>query len=88
MVALAVSFWSSFRRRGTEQELFLRERQVQQLAAANRALEEKVRWVESRFARSMSLGKKLNLALAQEQARSRQLAERLQQTQPPRTDGP
>ena len=81
MAALLVAFGSSSRRRSTEEELLLLERQVQQLAQVNKALEEKVRWVEGRYSTSIVLGRRLNAALIQEQAKSRALSERLEQSQ-------
>lgn len=77
MAALLVAFGSSSRRRSTEEELLLLERQVVQLAETNRALEEKVRWVEGRYSNSILLGRRLNEALVQEQAKTKALAERL-----------
>ena len=83
MAALLVAFGSSSRRRSTEGELLLLEQQVQQLAQVNKALEEKVRWVEGRYSQSITLGRRLNEALIQEQAKSRALAERLEHSQTP-----
>jgi len=83
MAALLVAFGSSSRRRSTEGELFLLERQAQQLAQTNKALEEKVRWVEGRYSQSITLGRQLNEALIREQARNRDLSERLGQSQTP-----
>ena len=82
MAALVVAFGSSSRRRSTEEELLLLERQVQQLAQTNRALEEKVRWVEGRYSRSVTLGRQLNEALIREQAKTKDLSERLQHQSP------
>ena len=81
MAALLVAFGSSSRRRSTEEELFLLERQVQQLAQTNQVLEEKVRWVEGRYSNSIQIGRRLNTALIQEQAKNRDLSERLGQPQ-------
>ncbi len=83
MAALLVAFGSSSRRRSTEGELLLLEQQVQQLAQVNKVLEEKVRWVEGRYSQSITLGRRLNEALIQEQAKSRALAERLQHSKTP-----
>ena len=83
MAALLVAFGSSSRRRSTEGELLLLERQVQQLAQTNKALEEKVRWVEGRYSQSITLGRRLNEALIREQVRNRELSERLGQSQSP-----
>ena len=80
MAALTVAFGSSSRRRSAEEELLLLERQVQQLAQDNKALYEKVRWVEGRYSTSLTLGRRLNEALMQEQAKNRVLSERLQQS--------
>ena len=80
LAALLVAFGSSFRRRGVEKKLTLLERQAQQLAQDNKELEEKVRWVEGRYSTSITLGRRLNEALVQEQAKNRVLAERLQQS--------
>ena len=82
MAALLVAFGSSSRRRSTEGELLLLERQVQQLAQTNKALEEKVRWVEGRYSQSITLGRRLNQALIQEQARNRDLSDRLGRQSP------
>ena len=79
MAALLVAFGSSSRRHNTEQEILFLERKIQQLAEANKALEEKVRWAEGRYAHSMTLGKRLNEALLQEQVKNRTLSEHLQQ---------
>ena len=78
MAALLVAFGSSSRRRSTEGELLLLERQVQQLAQMNKALEEKVRWAEGRYSQSITLGRRLNEALIEEQEKNRALSERLQ----------
>ena len=83
MAALLVAFGSSSRRRSTEGELLLLERQVQQLAQTNKVLEEKVRWVEGRYSQSIALGRQLNEALIREQDKNRDLSERLEQTQSP-----
>jgi len=83
LAALLVAFGSSSRRRSTEGELLLSERQVQQLAQTNKALEEKVRWVEGRYSQSITLGRRLNEALIREQARNQDLSERLEQSQTP-----
>ena len=80
MAALLVAFGSSSRRRSTEEELLFLERQVRQLAQDNKALEEKVRWVEGRYSTSLTLGRRLNEALAREQEKNRALSERLQQS--------
>ena len=82
MAALLVAFGSSSRRRSTEGELLLLERQVQQLAQTNKVLEEKVRWVEGRYSQSITLGRRLNQALIQEQARNRDLSDRLGRQSP------
>ena len=82
MAALLVAFGSSSRRRSTEEELLLLERQVQQLAQTNKTLEEKVRWVEGRYSQSIVLGRRLNQALAREQARNRDLSQRLESQSP------
>ena len=81
MAALVVAFGSSSRRRSTEEELLFLERQVQQLAQTNRVLEEKVRWVEGRYSQSITLGRQLNEALVREQAKTKDLSERLGQPQ-------
>ena len=83
MAALLVAFGSSSRRRSTEEELLLLERQVQQLAQTNKALEEKVRWVEGRYSQSITLGRRLNEELVREQQKTRDLSERLEQTHTP-----
>ena len=83
MAALLVAFGSSSRRRSTEGELLLLERQVQQLSQTNKALEEKVRWVEGRYSQSLTLGRRLNEALVREQERTRSLSERLEQNHTP-----
>ena len=83
MAALVVAFGSSSRRRSTEEELLLVERRVQQLAQTNKALEEKVRWVEGRYSASIALGRRLNEALIREQAKTRDLSERLEHSQTP-----
>ena len=75
MAALLVAFGSSSRRHSTEEELL-------RLAQANKALEEKVRWIEGRYSTSVALGRRLNTALIQEQAKNRVLSERLQQSRP------
>ena len=80
MAALMVAFGSSSRRRSTEGELLVLEQQVHQLSRVNRTLEEKVRWVEGRYSQSVTLGRRLNEALIQEQAKNRALSERLQQS--------
>ena len=80
MAALLVAFGSSSRRRSTEGELLLLEEQVHQLAQTNKTLEEKVRWVEGRYSQSVTLGKRLNEALIEEQAKTKALSERLQQS--------
>ena len=80
MAALLVAFGSSSRRRSTEEELLFLERQVRQLAQDNKTLEEKVRWVEGRYSTSLTLGRRLNEALAQEQEKNRALSKRLQQS--------
>ena len=82
MAALLVAFGSSSRRRSTEGELLLLERQVQQLARTNKALEEKVRWVEGRYSQSITLGRRVNEALIREQARNQDLSERLDRRSP------
>ena len=82
MAALLVAFGSSSRRRNTEGECLLLEQQVHQLAQVNKTLEEKVRWVEGRYSQSITLGRRLNEALIQEQAKNRALSERLQQSGP------
>lgn len=78
MVALLVAAGSSSLRHSKEEELFLLREQMQQLRQSNQTLEEKVRWVESEYARSLTLGKRLNEALLEEQERNRTLSERLQ----------
>ena len=83
MAALLVAFGSSSRRRSTEGELLFLEQQVQQLARTNKALEEKVRWVEGRYSQSITLGRRLNEALIQEQAKTKALADRLEHSQTP-----
>lgn len=91
MAALLVAFGSSSKRHRTETEVLLLEQQVQQLAQVNSRLEEKVRWVEGRYAQSYSLGKRLNQALLREQEKSRMLVLRLgsgQVAQPQTQDNP
>ena len=83
MAALLVAFGSSSRRRSTEEELLLLERQVQELAQTNKALEEKVRWVEGRYSQSIALGRQLNEALIREQEKTKNLSQRLEQSQTP-----
>lgn len=80
MAALLVAFGSSSRRRSTEEELLLLERQVRQLSQDNKQLAEKVRWVEGQYSSSLNLGRRLNEALQQEQAKNRALSERLDQS--------
>ena len=80
MAALLVAFGSSSRRRSTEEELLLLERQVQQLAQTNRVLEEKVRWTEGRSSHFITLGRRLNEALIQEQEKNRILSQRLERS--------
>lgn len=77
-----MAFGSSSRRRSTEGELLLLGRQVQQLARTNKALEEKVRWVEGRYSQSITLGRRVNEALIREQARNQDLSERLDRRSP------
>ena len=72
-----MAFGSSPLRQSTEEELFSVRHQLEQLQRDNRSLEEKVRWAEGRCARTLTLGKRLNEALLEEQKRSRTLAERL-----------
>ncbi len=74
-----VAFGSSSLRQSTEEELFLLRHQLQQLRHDNRTLEEKIRWMEGRYDRTLTLGKRLNQALLEEQKNSRTLAERLRQ---------
>ena len=74
-MALLVAFGSSSLRHSTEEELILLRQQVHQLRQDNRSLEEKVRWVEGEYARSLTLGKRLNQALLEEQERNRTLNE-------------
>ena len=83
MAALAVAFGSSSRRRSTEEELLLVERRVRQLAQTNKTLEEKVRWMEGRYSTSVALGRRLNQALIREQAKTKDLSERLEHSQAP-----
>ena len=83
MAALLVAFGSSSRRRSTEEELLLLERQVQELAQTNKALEEKVRWVEGRYSQSITLGRQLNQALVREQEKTKSLSERLEKSHTP-----
>lgn len=80
MVALTVAFGSSSLRQSTEEELFSVRHQLEQLKRDNRSLEEKIRWAEGRCARTLTLGRRLNEALLEEQKRSRTLAERLRRT--------
>ena len=75
MAALLVAFGSSSRRHSTEEELV-------RLAQANKLLEEKVRWMEGRYSTSVALGRRLNTALIQEQAKTKALSERLQHSSP------
>ncbi len=75
MAALLVAFGSSSRRHSTEEELL-------RLAQQNKALEEKVRWMEGRYSTVVALGRRLNIALVQEQAKTKALSERLQQSRP------
>ncbi len=79
MTALAVAFGSSAKRTDSERQQQQLRRQVGELDRANRDLQEKLRWAESRYAQSRSLGKQLNEALLQEQAKNRALTERLRQ---------
>ena len=79
MAALLVAFGSSAKRHTSQEENLLLHRQVEQLDQANRRLEEKLRWVEDRFAQARSLGKRLNEALLEEQAKNRRLAEQFYQ---------
>ena len=77
MVALWVAVGSSSLRHSTEGELSLVRHQMEQLRQDNRALEEKVRWMEGRYAQTLTLGKRLNEALLREQERNRSLVQRL-----------
>lgn len=77
MTALMVAFGSSAKRHTVEDELHLLRQRVDRLAQTNQDLEEKLRWAEGKYAQFMTLGKRLNEALLQEQARNRVLSERL-----------
>ena len=81
MAALLVAFSSSSKRRSTEEEVHLLSRRIEQLRQVNDSLEEKLRWAEGRYARSMVLGKELNHALLQEKKRNTTLAEQLRERQ-------
>ena len=84
MVALLVAVGSSSLRRSTEEKLFLVRHQIEQLRHDNQALEEKVRWMEGRYAQTLTLGKRLNEALLREQERNRSLVQRLRLGEAPR----
>lgn len=82
MTALMVAFGSSAKRHSGEEETLLLRQQALELRRENFELQEKLRWAESRYAQSRTLGKRLNEALLVEQAKNRALTERLQQTPP------
>jgi len=78
MAALMVAFGASLKQRGLGSNLIFLEQQVQELSQANQSLQEKLRWVEGRYAQSRAMSKELNQALHQEKAKSNALIQRLQ----------
>ena len=86
MTALAVAFGSSAKRGDSEQQTLLLRQRAGELERANGDLQEKLRWTESRYAQSRNLGKQLNEALLQEQAKNRALTEQLRQMPHPGSD--
>lgn len=80
-MALVVAFGSSSLRQSTEEELFALRHQLEQMRRDNQTLEEKIRWVEGRYSQTLTLGRRLNEALLEEQKHSRTLAHRLRQAE-------
>lgn len=80
MAALLVAFGALARRRDLGGQLLALESRLERLQQNKEALEEKLRWVESRYAHTRSISRRLNEALYEEKARNEALARKLRQT--------